>query len=692
MNTIVRGGQTTLHYIRMLKQVIKGLLRIGALVIVGFVLFGLYQSSISLYNLKIYFTYIYCKILTLFGLEQTKIIITNLSGYSDSYKVIDIASNHEVVSTFNYINNKIQSLSFIGGKYAIIIIILMIITFLIRGSLLTKKKILKGQRLYKPIELKIKITINNLFENLFDFKFLYDYIALNIIITYNFLIFLSIKFLNLFLSIINILLYLLKRKKIKDIKSKCFITKVTANIKLLKSLFPIKIVNIPYPRNTQKTHTIITGTSGSGKTNEIKKMIAQVRQQNGKAIIYDRTGDLTKSFYDPKQDVLLNPLDARSANWNLLSEIVKDSHFDSMASAFIPEKNSSDPFWVDAPKSVLSEVMLIFKKVFKDLKSDNKINNQFLKDFFFGNNNKFQKLIESSGLLKRTLDQKSDKTAASIMVIMTTAIRSLKYLRDSNDQEFSIRKWISDDSQKGFLIIPSRADQHDAIKPLITIFLETAINTLLSLNQNDKRNIWIFLDELASLHQIPSFKSLLKEGRQFGASMVLGLQEMSDLKEIYGNSAATAISSLCNTRLIFSTPDRQTARWCSESLGKVVTQRTTESFTYGSHDMRDGVSINRQIAEEELAIDSQIMNLPPLNCYVRFSKGFGSARTESKFMQFPEISPSFIEAEINDVKIDKKILDLFENKQVKKDNKEVQINNIEDDLDFEDENDDNTFA
>jgi hypothetical protein len=60
-----------------------------------------------------------------------------------------------------------------------------------------------------------------------------------------------------------------------------------------------------------------------------------------------------------------------------------------------------------------------------------------------------------------------------------------------NNKNFSIKDWIEDDTKKGFLIISSSSNQHETLKPLISVFLELAINNLLSLKPNPDRNIWI---------------------------------------------------------------------------------------------------------------------------------------------------------------------------------------------------------
>ena len=75
------------------------------------------------------------------------------------------------------------------------------------------------------------------------------------------------------------------------------------------------------------------------------------------------------------------------------------------------------------------------------------------------------------------------------------------------------------------------------------------------------------LDELPTLHQVPSLQPGLAESRQFGGCFVLGIQVISALRDLYGRNGAETVSGLCGTRVVLAAPDQETARWSAESLG-----------------------------------------------------------------------------------------------------------------------------
>ena len=243
----------------------------------------------------------------------------------------------------------------------------------------------------------------------------------------------------------------------------------------------------------------------------------------------------------------------------------------------------------------------------------------------------------------------------------------------SNENKiFSIRNWIQNDNQDGFLFLTSRADQHETLKPLISTWMDISINTLLSLEQSKDRNVWIIIDELPSLNYLPSLHSGLAESRQFGGRFVLALQLPAQLKSIYGDRKAEATSGLCGTRIILRTPDEDTATWCSNNLGKIETEEVKQSMSFASSESKDTVSLNKNTITKSIVSATEIMNLDNLNAYVKFAGDFPITKLTFKYKNYPKIAEKFIERKTNKI-VDsgKLIVDSYE--KLKVENGELKV-------------------
>lgn len=483
-------------------------------------------------------------------------------------------------------------------------------------------------------------------------------------------------------------------------------TEQLANYKFKR--YNYTIANALYPIGTETKHTIITGASGSGKTVLISDLIKQIRRNGDRAIIYDRMGTFVGRFYNGdemdnyinktiednklkvkrkkelleyfnlKRDIILNPLDKRSPYWSIFNEARDDLDFDSIASALIPQSvNNNDPFWNMASRT-------LFSSVANKLKENNQTTNKDLINKLLNIN-----LDEAAKLVKGTpaqsiIDEQNPKTALSVMSVISTNLKSLTHLRErrieidesgkaKEERPFSIREWIQNDDYENFLFISSRADRHETLKPLISTWLDIAINSLLSLKKSNNRKIWIIIDELPSLYELPSLQTGLAESRQFGGCFVLAMQSIAQLQSIYGDKKAKATSGLCRNRITLNTPDEETAIWCSNNLGKTEIEEVKENISFGANDLRDGVSLNKQKNKKNIITETEIMQLPDLNAYIKFAGDFPVARSEFKYVNYPMVAESYLEEDNknNHQTIEKEIKNEY-NKEVEIEQKEIE--------------------
>ena len=403
-------------------------------------------------------------------------------------------------------------------------------------------------------------------------------------------------------------------------------------------LRPYSIAGIPYPERTETQHTIVSGTTGSGKTVLISDLVSQIRHRDERCVIYDKMGSYTRAFYDKDRDVLMNPLDARAPRWSPFLEARDPRDFDMMAAALIPQqKDTVDPFWVTAARQLFSNGAGVF---WKQGLTDNRV----LVDHLL--KTELTELAEAmAGTVAQSIvDPENPKTALSVRAMLTANVSALELLPDEG-KPFSIRDWISDEERGGFLFLTSRGDQHASLRGLISTWLEIAVNAMLSLAQDDGRRIWVILDELPTLHQVPSLQPGLAESRQFGGCFVLGVQVASALRDLYGRNGAETVSGLCGTRVVLAAPDRDTAQWSADSLGRSEVEEVAEGYSYGANTIRDGVSLTPRRELRALALPSEIMRLANLEGYLKFPGPFPVASIGLKYVARPAAAERFVPRE-----------------------------------------------
>ena len=403
-----------------------------------------------------------------------------------------------------------------------------------------------------------------------------------------------------------------------------------------------KIGGMNLVKDKETSHILITGKTGSGKSNCMHNLLPQIRDQRQSAIIVDFTGEMVARYYDAARgDVIINPFDEKAKSWDFWEE-VKDKHnLSSIANSLFASKgNNHDDMWNNASK-------LFFEDAVKhELKSTS----PSIQSLY--------KLLSSAPLsvVARTLagtasssmlSPSNDKTAMSIR---TNTIAFIDWMGDFQEggDKISLSDWFRSvdnhsrrktankykqtrqvdqrlegqtstniDTLHGkWLFLTSSPKQRNKLRNFHGMLLDLALNNLMELGPDFNRRIWLIIDELPSLKMVPALPTALSELRKYGGCIVAGLQSANQLFDIYGNNQAYSMLDQFNTKFIFRTEDNNFANYICKNFGDVEYTESNENFSYGAHEMRDGVSFSKIEKRRPLVTLSDLSSLAECEAYV----------------------------------------------------------------------------
>lgn len=402
------------------------------------------------------------------------------------------------------------------------------------------------------------------------------------------------------------------------------------------------LAGVPLIKDSETQHILMMGATGSGKSIAMKELMDQARTKGQRAIVYDIDEAFIPLYYREGKDIILNPLDVRSPVWNIWQECRDHTDYDSVAASLMPEHLSlSDPFWINSART-------IFSSLASQLDKKDKRSTQALLQPIFDND-----LGTLGALLKDTpaaplVSEQIEKTAVSIKATLTTYCKALMYLKDDVNQPlFSIRRWIEEDKDDSWLFISSNMEKLESLKPLLSVWLDVCAKTILSLNHMQKRRLWIFLDELPSLHRLPSLMNALSRGRKYGACFVTAMQDVHQLYSVYGRDAAKALNALLSTKVFYRSQEPDTNAWMSSVIGQIETLERKEGISYGAHEMRDGVSIHQERRREAIIKPTDFLELDDLQAYLKLPGSWPVTKLQFEFKKRESISESFIPRDLS---------------------------------------------
>ncbi len=160
------------------------------------------------------------------------------------------------------------------------------------------------------------------------------------------------------------------------------------------------------------------------------------------------------------------------------------------------------------------------------------------------------------------------------------------------------------------------------------------------------RKTWFIIDELPTLGTIHDLTGALAEVRKYDGCFVLGLQNLSQLEKLYGHHEVKTINSLTGTKLTFRLSDLDTAKHMASFLGEQELLEPSESISYGAHQMRDGVNLGEQRRIQPVVDATAIMSLADLSCYLKLPGDLPIAKLTFDYHHIKASSPAFVDATI----------------------------------------------
>ncbi|MEO1280180.1 MAG: type IV secretion system DNA-binding domain-containing protein [Pseudomonadota bacterium] len=401
-----------------------------------------------------------------------------------------------------------------------------------------------------------------------------------------------------------------------------------------------KLGGVHLPADFEPQHSLFIGASGTGKTQSIMRLLEGVRAAGQRAIVYDVNGAYAEKFYRSGKDVILNPLDARSPSWRVWNEVRSEEDYTKLAGSLIPDEPVPDTFWPNAAKALFAAaVKKLHETATKDKRSP--LNKELVHLIMESTNAEFTAFMKESKVAP-IADENSTRMGLSVRQTLSNELVGFSVLSDFGSQ-FSIRSFIEDEDHDSWLFITSKNDQLEQLRPLISLWVDTAVATVLSLSENPGRRLWLVFDELTSLQRLPALQGMMAQARKFGGCVALGFQSFAQLCEVYRKEGAEAVTGNCSTWAIMRANDRMTAEWASQALGKTEQQEANEGMSVGQHEMRDGRTLQQQRVERQLVLPSEIRGLDNLEMFLAPGRGLPVVRQKIAYRKFDETADTFVE-------------------------------------------------
>ena len=364
---------------------------------------------------------------------------------------------------------------------------------------------------------------------------------------------------------------------------------------------------------------LLLGGAGSGKTNVMNQIVAQVldwnksEERTGVSLIFDTKGDyITHPNFRKHGDYVIGN-DSRyrnqSVTWNIFEEVLADgphpadyeANAREIANVLFKDRGSkSQPFFANAARDIFANMIIYFIRRHRDNPSnwEDKLNNYDFVSFLLRKSPSqfvqyFKIYPDMHGLITYIGDGNNNQALGVIgelRSMLYDCFQGVFYQKPSRaNPSFSIRQAIRSKQGKTIFILYDMSLGETMI-PIYRLLVDLALKEALSTNSNGHTHI--FLDELKLLPKVTHLEDALNFGRSKKVSLVAGLQSVGQIYSTYGKDTGHVILGGFGSVIAMKTNDYDSREYISQLFGpNIVAYRYENGSNTPIDRERDGRTV-----------------------------------------------------------------------------------------------------
>lgn len=335
---------------------------------------------------------------------------------------------------------------------------------------------------------------------------------------------------------------------------------------------------LPVTRELLSKQMLLLGGIGTGKTNVFYGMIDKIRKEmtsDDVMVIFDTKGDFYDSFYRPGDTVISNDETATGSDgknyWNLFHEVAEDERgpeavreISKMLFAEACEK-TNQVFFPNAARGLFEACVHHFFQTNPEKRS-----NYGLMDYISSVTSwELREMLMQYPQFRAMVSYISADDSPQTQGVLSELQQVCRDVFVGNFVEvgdLSIRKIVREKGGKT-IFIEYDLSIGKTLTPVYSLLFDLAIKEALG-RKRSAGNVYFITDEFRLLPYLQHIDDAVNFGRSLGVKFMIGLQNVEQVYESYGEERARSILSGFQSMIAFRLNDAKSREHVQDFLGK----------------------------------------------------------------------------------------------------------------------------
>ena len=346
------------------------------------------------------------------------------------------------------------------------------------------------------------------------------------------------------------------------------------------------------------SHVLVVGPTRSGKG--VSFVIPNGYMWRGSSVWFDPKREIFEAIGAHRQSLgdkvfMFSPGERDTHRYNPLDFIRRDARMPTdaavVASFIIPEGQGSSEIWARTGRQLLTALI---GYVISSKRCEGRRHLRSVSDLTSTG-------IEFLKVLKNIKETEGDELPGWVVQAFNQFIALEKETRNSAffNVTAAMNPWTNDlvaaaTSETDFDIAQLRREpmaifigcsiaQLDVFRPIIKMLIQQVHDVLMTSmpGKDEPHQVLVMIDEFRQLGKMESIVSKLTINAGYGFRMVLVLQDLAQLDELYGKATRQTTVSACQVKLFIRMNDLETSEYVSEMLGSTTIEIKTPIIRAG---------------------------------------------------------------------------------------------------------------